>query len=115
MGAIINEETLPLLRALIVAGAANNQLASCELGEKLRARGILYAPDFVINAGGMLNAAGDILGSYDRGSVINRIDEIFELCIEIFERAEAENAPTNLVANRLAQARISHAQRNAVL
>jgi leucine dehydrogenase len=107
LGGVINDYTLPRLRCSIVAGVANNQLATSEFGERLRHRGILYAPDYVINAGGMLNASCDIFGSYDRDAVLGRISEIFDRALEIFRCADQERRGTNFVADDMARAIIA--------
>ena len=110
LGGTINDHTLRDLKALIVAGAANNQLASPHQGQALHDLGILYAPDYVINAGGMLSAARDILPDYDEAQVLARIAGIYDTALAIFTRAKAERRPTHLVADDLARERIAAAQ-----
>lgn len=105
LGAIINDDTLPQLKATIIAGAANNQLAENRHGEALRARGILYTPDYVINAGGLIQATT----KYEHGSDEIAKQKIHNLYIEllgIFERADRLNLPTNVVADHIAEERL---------
>jgi leucine dehydrogenase len=104
LGGAINDETLRRLRTRIVAGSANNQLEEERHDAALRDHGILYAPDYVINAGGMIRFAGEILGwSLDR--VRNEIDGIHETLLQVFHRSDAEGIPTGLAANQIAEAR----------
>ena len=106
MGAVINDATIPQLRASIIAGVANNQLAEPRHGTVLHERNILYAPDYVVNAGGMLNATGDIFGRYDVDDVMRRILKIYDTTREIFEESAAKNQPTSAIADELARAKI---------
>src|SRR5262249_33676567 len=92
----------------IVAGAANNQLAEDRHGDLLAARGILFAPDFVANAGGMISGAGGLLG-WERSRIEARIDAIYDTMREVFERARSERIPTWRAANRLAESRLQAA------
>ena len=103
MGGILNDDTVPQLKASIVAGVANNQLAEARHGRVLHNRGILYAPDYVINAGGMLNASGDIFGQYDVDQVTERVTGLYDATLRIFEVAKQEDRPTNEVADDLAR------------
>jgi len=105
LGAILNDDTLPRLRCRIVAGAANNQLAEDRHGVILAERGILYAPDYVINAGGLINVATE-LGAYDAKEAWNKTAAIYDTILRIISLAEEEDIPTNIAAHRLAQARI---------
>jgi len=107
MGGVLNDDTIPQLKAGIVAGVANNQLAEAHHGRVLHNRGILYAPDYVINAGGMLNASGDIFGQYDVNQVTERVTGLFETTLRIFEMAKHEDRPTNEVADDLARQKIA--------
>jgi leucine dehydrogenase len=106
MGGILNDDTIPQLKASIVAGAANNQLAEARHGRLIHNRGILYAPDYVINAGGMLNASGDIFGKYDVNQVMGHVKGLYDATFRIFEVAEQENRPPNEVADDLARQKI---------
>jgi leucine dehydrogenase len=107
LGGVINEDTLPRLACKIVAGAANNQLLEPRHGAALHERGILYAPDYVINAGGLINIAEELRSTgYDRGRVLARVETIAETLTEVFERAAREQAPTSEIADRLAEERV---------
>ena len=103
MGGVINDATIDRLKARIVAGVANNQLAAPRHGAMLFERGILYAPDFVVNAGGMHNASCDIFGDYDKQRVIDKIDRIYDLTLEIFRRADEAGRPPHEVAIDMAK------------
>jgi leucine dehydrogenase len=104
MGAILNDETIPQLRASIVAGAANNQLAEVRHGSELMRRGILYAPDYVINAGGIIDIYHERIG-FDRPALLRHLEGIHDTLLEIFERADKEARPTGEVADALAEER----------
>ncbi len=106
LGAVLNDDTIPRLRAKVVAGAANNQLAEDRHGAMLAERGILYAPDYVINAGGAINASRE-LGDYDRDEAYRAIARIADTLAEIFARAEADGLPTSAAADRLAEERLA--------
>lgn len=105
LGAVVNDATIPQLRARIVAGAANNQLSEARHGEDLMERDILYAPDYVINAGGIIDVCYERQGQFDRDTVVRHIDGIYDTLIEIFTRAREDGLPTNLVADRVAEER----------
>jgi len=107
MGGVLNDDTIPQLKATIVAGVANNQLAEARHGRLLHNRGILYAPDYVINAGGMLNASGDIFGGYDVKQVMERVLGLYETTLRVLEIARHEARPTNEVADDLAREKIA--------
>ena len=107
LGAILSEDTIPRIRAPIVAGGANNQLAEDEDGRRAAAAGILYAPDYVINAGGIINVASEYYGDADDDEVMRRVSAIGPRLASIFAEAEASGLPTNEVADRQAQAKIS--------
>jgi leucine dehydrogenase len=110
MGGVLNDDTIPRLKASIVAGVANNQLAEARHGQLLHDRGILYAPDYVINAGGMLNASGDICGKYDVNQVMERVKGLYNATLRIFEMAQQQGRPTSEVADDLARQKISAAR-----
>ncbi|HEV7369604.1 Glu/Leu/Phe/Val dehydrogenase [Arenibaculum sp.] len=106
LGAVINDDTLPRLSVSIVAGAANNQLAEDRHGVELARRGILYAPDYVINAGGVISISHEREpGGYDRERAFRHVARIHDTLKLIIERAEREGVPTNLAADRIAQER----------
>lgn len=101
LGSILNLRTIQRLRVKIVAGSANNQLAHQHYGVVLHERGVLYAPDFVINSGGLIYAAA----MYDHGSfdqANKQVSDIYDTLIPIFERSEKENLATNEVAEKIA-------------
>jgi len=105
LGAGLNDDTIPHLHARIVAGAANNQLAEPRHGDDLHARGILYAPDYAINAGGLVNVAQEVKG-YDANAARERTLKIFDTMWEIFERSKKLNAPTYKVADILVEEKL---------
>ena len=106
LGGTLNAETIPRLRCRIVAGSANNQLAEPEDAERLREAGILYAPDFVINAGGVLNALGSEHLGWTREQIEERLAQIGDTLEEIYSKAEAEAITTEAAAERLARSRL---------
>ncbi len=108
LGATINDESIPELRCKVVAGAANNQLEEARHGQELRARGILYATDFVINGGGVVNVAQEFNpAGYNRDLAFKKIEGIGEKLQAIFAISDEENIPTNEAAERLAEERIA--------
>ena len=110
LGAIINDQTLRRLRCRIVAGAANNQLAEDRHGDALDARGILYAPDYVINAGGLINVYSEIVG-YDAETAKDKARGIYDTLLKIYRIAEEDAIPTYRAAERLARHRLRRARR----
>lgn len=110
LGGILSMEAVPKLRAKVIAGAANNQLASDEVGQALHKRGILYAPDYVINAGGVINAAGEIGARYDRQLTMAALEQIPKTLSEIFAISESRDQSTNLVADTIARKKLSQVQ-----
>ncbi len=105
LGGVINDKTVPRLKAEIVAGAANNQLLEDRHGEALSGRGILYAPDYVANAGGVINVCIGALG-WERARTAEKVDEIYDTLLNIFRVAELEGIPTSRAADRLAERRL---------
>lgn len=112
LGAVINEKTLDRLLVKGVAGAANNQLIVPEMGELLRRKGILYAPDYVINGGGIINVAAEISGNYSREWVDGKLSRLIETLGEVLDEALSTNQPANAVADRIARKRIADAKAN---
>ena len=110
LGAVINDRSIEQLKARVVAGAANNQLESPQHGETLHRRGILYAPDYVTNAGGVIDVAHERSG-YDPQAVKAHVERIGDTLAEIFTRASASNRPTSEIADELARARIAVAHK----
>lgn len=105
LGAIINDVTIPQLKAKVIAGSANNQLKESRHGNIIHEMGIVYAPDYVINAGGVINVADELYG-YNRERAMKRVETIYDSLTKIFEISKEENIPTYLAANRLAENRI---------
>jgi leucine dehydrogenase len=106
LGAIVNDKTLPKMKFEIIAGAANNQLEEERHGDELEKRGVLYAPDYVINAGGLINVYGELQGwSADRAK--RKAGEIYETLLQLFELSKREGLPTYKAADRLAEQRIA--------
>ena len=105
LGAIINDRTIPQLKVQIVAGGANNQLLEERHGDELEHRGILYAPDYVANAGGVINVYSELAG-WDSVRSLRKADEIYDTVLGVFEIAKKEGMPTYRAADRLAERRI---------
>ena len=108
LGATINDTTIPLIKATIVAGCANNQLAEVRHGETLKDMGVLYAPDYVINAGGIINVSFE--SDYDAAKSTAKVEEIYDTLIEIFSKADSENRTTGSVADEMARNIINSAK-----
>ena len=106
LGAILHDRSIPELGAKIVAGSANNQLGEARHGEMLRQRGLLYAPDYVINAGGLIDIYVESQGG-DQDAVLDRTAQIYETSMTIFERAAQEEMATDRVADRMAEERFN--------
>jgi len=104
LGAVLDDHTIGRLKARIVAGGANNQLATTRHGEALRAAGVLYAPDYAINAGGMIRVTGEMLG-WTSDEVEKRVTGIESTLHRIFGEARNLGVPTNEVADRIARER----------
>lgn len=113
LGGAINERTIGLLKAPIVAGAANNQLSVPEMDAALMARGVLYAPDYVINAAGVISVGLEILGTWNAEELGRRIDRIGDTLTAIFERSAREQRPTGEIADAMAMDVIAKAKRAA--
>jgi leucine dehydrogenase len=109
LGAILNEQTIAALKTTIVAGGANNQLATPDDGRRLHARGILYAPDYVINAGGIINVCTEFLGDGDASLVRQRIEGIPVRLEQIWAESAASGRDPAAVADAMAQRLIGRA------
>lgn len=110
LGAVLNDETIPRLQVEIVAGAANNQLANDRHDDQLAERGILYAPDYVINAGGLINVYSELVDwSLERSK--RKAGEIYHTLLEIFELAEEEGITSAEAADRVAERRVNRVAR----
>jgi phenylalanine dehydrogenase len=106
LGAVINDETVERLKVKAVAGSANNQLLEDRHGDALRERGILYAPDYIVNAGGLIQVA-DELSQPNKERVLQKTKAIYDTLNEIFDTAARENISTTLAANRFCEERIA--------
>ncbi|MCD2465570.1 MULTISPECIES: Leu/Phe/Val dehydrogenase [unclassified Streptomyces] len=110
LGGALNEETVPFITASIVCGAANNQLAHPGIEKDLVERGILYAPDYVVNAGGVIQVADELHG-FDFDRCKKKATKIFDTTLEIFARAKADGIPPAAASDRIAEQRMADARR----
>jgi leucine dehydrogenase len=115
LGGAINARTLPRLKARVISGAANNQLASPEIGRELFDRGLVYAPDYVINGGGIINVAAEVRAleqgaSFDRHWVEGKLARLMETLDEVLQRSRDDGRPTHEIADEIARARIDAAK-----
>ena len=115
LGATLNPETLDRLTVKAVVGAANNQLATPDIGQQLFERGVLYAPDYVVNGGGIINVAAEIRGleagaAFDGQWVSTKLDRLAQTLGEVIDQSISEKRPANLVADEIARARIAAAR-----
>ena len=108
LGGVINDDTIPQLKCAIVAGAANNQLEDeSKHGHVLKDKDILYAPDYAINAGGLINVYHELEG-YNRERALRQAEGIYDILMDIFHRADDDDLPTHYASNRLAEDRINN-------
>jgi leucine dehydrogenase len=112
LGSALNDRTIPRIKAPIIAGAANNQLAEPRHGDDLNARGILYAPDYAINAGGLINVASEV-GGYDAERSRARVLKVYDTVLEIAERSRKTLTPTYRVADLMVEERLARVERQA--
>ena len=105
MGAVINDETIPRFKFKIIAGAANNVLKEERHGDKLHELGIIYAPDYVINAGGVINVADELAG-YNYERALAKVEMVYDNVAKVIEIAKRDNIPTYKAADRMAEERI---------
>jgi leucine dehydrogenase len=110
LGAVISPATVDQLRCRVVAGAANNQLADESMGDVLKQRGILYAPDFAINAGGVINIGEELDGPYDAARAKQSVERIEQTLRSVFDRARRDDIPPNRAAVQMARERIAAAR-----
>ena len=106
LGAIINDDTIPLLKAKVIAGAANNQLKEEKHGDMIHEMGLIYAPDYVINAGGVINVADELQG-YNRERALKKVETIYDTILKVYEIAERDGMPSYKAADRMAEERIA--------
>jgi len=113
LGAVLNDRTIPQIQAKIVAGAANNQLAEDRHGEELLRRGILYAPDFVINAGGIINVSCEFAPKgYDEAASLVKVRNIYEAVKDVVATSRAQSIPTSQAAVVLAEKILADGRKN---
>lgn len=105
LGATINDDTIPQLKAKVIAGAANNQLKETRHGDQIHDMGIVYAPDYVINAGGVINVADELYG-YNSERALKKVEGIYGNIERVLEISKRDHIPTYLAADRLAEERI---------
>jgi len=104
MGGVLNPETIPQLRCRAIAGSTNNALSDEEQGKVLLERNILYAPDYIINSGGIINAAAEFESEgYNPRFARDKVNHIYDILMEIFKKSEEEHLPTNVVADLIAE------------
>ena len=109
LGATLNYETIPTLKCKAVAGAANNQIFDDACGQALKAKGIAYAPDFVINGGGVINAGQEVFTTYDRENVLKQVHGIYDSVYAILEESGKTGIPEGKLAEIMAQEKIDKA------
>jgi len=105
LGGVLNDETIPKLKAELVVGAANNQLLEPRHGEQLEQRGILYAPDYAANAGGVINGCCREMLGWELERTLGKTDAIYDTLLNIFELAKRAKIATYQAADRLAEER----------
>jgi leucine dehydrogenase len=111
LGGILNDETVPQLQAELVVGGANNQLLEPRHGDLLEERGILYAPDYAANAGGVINGSCREMLGWDEARTLVKVDAVYDTLLNIFELAAREKVPTYQAADRLAEERLGQPAR----
>ncbi|WP_200411240.1 Glu/Leu/Phe/Val family dehydrogenase [Virgibacillus salexigens] len=111
LGATINDDTIPRIKAKVIAGSANNQLKSTKHGDIIHEKGIVYAPDYVINSGGVINVADELQG-YNRDRAMKKVETIYDSLQKVFEISNRDNIPTYVAADRMAEERIE-SERNS--
>ena len=107
LGGVINQKTIPRLSCRVIAGGANNQLATDQDGEDLHRRGVLYAPDYIINAGGIINVSAEIGAPYNADRAREKTERIYEIMGQVIEISQKEEVPTYKAADRLAESRLA--------
>jgi leucine dehydrogenase len=106
LGGIINDKTIPMLKVEVIAGGANNQLLEERHGDRLEEIGIQYAPDYVANAGGVINVFGEVAG-WDSDRALSKADDIYDTVLQVFEIAKADGIRSYEAADRLAERRLA--------
>ncbi|OZM57607.1 leucine dehydrogenase [Lottiidibacillus patelloidae] len=105
LGATVNDDTIPQLKAKVIAGAANNQLKDTKHGDLIHEMGIVYAPDYVINAGGVINVADELYG-YNAERAMKKVELIYDNVAKVIEISKRDGIPTYVAADRMAEERI---------
>jgi leucine dehydrogenase len=111
LGAIINDETISQIKAKVIAGAANNQLKETHHGDAIHEMGIVYAPDYVINAGGVINVADELYG-YNSERAMKKVEQVYNNVERVIEIAKRDNVPTYVAADKMAEERIEKMRRS---
>ncbi|ERI05915.1 branched-chain amino acid dehydrogenase [Aneurinibacillus aneurinilyticus] len=111
LGAIINDSTIPQIKAKVIAGAANNQLREERHGDIIQEMGIVYAPDYIINAGGLINVADELQG-YNRDRAMKKVETIYDNIQKVIEISKRDHIPTYKAADRMCEERIASMQRS---
>lgn len=106
LGATINDDTIPQLKARVIAGSANNQLKDTRHGDIIHEMGIVYAPDYVINAGGVINVADELYG-YNQERAMKKVEQLYSTIEKVIEISKRDGIPTYVAADRMAEERIS--------
>ncbi|MBD7935940.1 MULTISPECIES: branched-chain amino acid dehydrogenase [Cytobacillus] len=106
LGATVNDDTIPQLKAKVIAGSANNQLKEERHGDQIHEMGIVYAPDYVINAGGVINVADELYG-YNAERAMKKVEGLYDTIDRIMQISKEENIPTYKAADRMAEERIA--------
>lgn len=111
LGGVLNSDTIGRLRAPIVCGAANNQIREPEDAQRLKERGVIYAPDYIVNAGGVINVYYEHVGPYDREKALAKAGEIYDTTSRVLKRSREEGITTVQAADAIAEQRIQEAKR----
>lgn len=109
LGATLNKNTIPRIKAKVIAGSANNQLETPEDGDLLHEKGIIYAPDYVINSGGVINVADELKG-YNKDRAMKKVKSIYDSLSKVFEISKRDGIPSYVAADRMAEERIAQAK-----
>lgn len=107
LGATINDQTIPKIKAKVIAGSANNQLEHKRNGDILHQKGIVYAPDYVINSGGVINVADELLG-YNKERAMKKVETIYDILARVFEISRTNDIPSYAAADQMAEKRIEN-------
>ena len=111
LGGVINPDTVPRLKCKVVAGGANNQLLAESDGEELHRLGILYGPDYILNAGGIINVESEVTGQYNPDRAREKTERIYEIMDRVITISKSEEIPTAKAADRLAEDRLDSVRR----